>query len=49
MDKHRNNLKRKMKLIIVIGLPASGKTTYYNENLKNSHLNTQMGVKYLNR
>jgi tRNA uridine 5-carbamoylmethylation protein Kti12 len=38
MDKHRNNLKRKMKLIIVIGLPASGKTTYYNENLKNSHL-----------
>lgn len=27
-----------MKLIVIIGLPASGKTTYYNENLKNSYL-----------
>jgi len=25
-----------MKLIIIIGLPASGKTTYYNNNLKDN-------------
>ena len=27
-----------MKLIVIIGLPASGKTTYYNENFKDTHL-----------
>jgi len=27
-----------MKLIIIIGLPASGKTTYYNENFKDIYL-----------
>jgi len=27
-----------MNLIILIGLPASGKTTFYNQNLKNNYL-----------
>jgi len=26
-----------MKLLIIIGLPGSGKTTYFNENLKNKY------------
>lgn len=26
-----------MKLLIIIGLPGSGKTTYFNEQLKNQY------------